>query len=104
MRALFTLVVSWWCQILHFCWSLGIYLVTLVFSTFWVQDIFDFLMAEKLKDMKAAALQKGDKEAIKIIKQLDLIKFQPMTTTQLLGDLVARTVVIAVFLTMSGLL
>lgn len=97
-------MVSWWCSILHFCWNLGIYLVTLIFSTFWVQDIFDFLMAEKIKDMKAAASEKGDREAIKIINQLDLIKFQPMTTSQLLGDLVARTVIIGVFLTLSSLL
>jgi hypothetical protein len=32
-------------------------------------------MAEKIKQMKLAAQSKGDKEATKIIKQLDLIKF-----------------------------
>ena len=60
---------------MHFCWTLFIYIVTLIFSTFWVQDIFDFLMSEKIKQMKLAASAKGDREAIKIIKQLDLIKF-----------------------------
>jgi hypothetical protein len=38
-------------------------------------------MAEKIKAMKEAASVKGDKEADTIVKQLELIKFKPMSTT-----------------------
>ena len=75
LKTLVLLGVSWWSSFLHLCWTLGIYIATLILSTFWVQDIFDFLMAEKLKDIKQASETKGDKEAGKLLKQLEMIKF-----------------------------
>lgn len=79
-------------------------MVTLVFSTFWTQDVFDFLMAEKIKDMKIIAQKNGDKEAINVIKQLGLIKFTPMNPTQTISNMAVRAIIIASFLIVSSII
>lgn len=42
---LFILFFSYGCSLAHFFWTLAIYMVSLVLSTIWVQQIFDYLMA-----------------------------------------------------------
>ena len=76
IKSIFMFSISCGFSIAHGLWSLGIYIVTLVFSTFWVQNIFDFLMTEKIKNMKEIAQKTGDKEAISVVRQLELIKFK----------------------------
>jgi hypothetical protein len=75
LKVLFMSLLSAGCSMVHFFWTLTIYMVSLVLSTIWVQQIFDFLMAEKIKTMKEAAAVKGDMNAIKFVMQLELIKF-----------------------------
>jgi hypothetical protein len=54
-KSLMKLGVSWWFSFLHFWWTLGTYLVTFILSLIWVQELFDYLMAEKLKELKSSA-------------------------------------------------
>jgi hypothetical protein len=58
---------------IHKIWILSIYLVSLVLSTFWVQEIFDHTMTEKIKLTKSK------------------IKFQPLSGKDVLVDLMMRT-------------
>jgi hypothetical protein len=53
--------------------------------------------------MKVIA-QKGDKEAINVIKQLDLIKFTPMSPTQTISNMAVRAIIIASFLILSSII
>jgi hypothetical protein len=61
-------------------------------------------MAEKIKDMKIIAQKNGDKEAINVIKQLDLIKFTPMNPTQTINNMAVRAIIIASFLIVSSII
>jgi len=68
---------------IHQAWLLMIYLVSLVLSTFWTQDIFDHLMEVKIK-------KSGQK-----------VNFKPMKGKDIAVDLISRTVVITVFVVSS---
>ena len=56
-----------------------IYLVSLVLSTFWIQDIFDHLIAEKLKTSKTK------------------LKLRPLKGKDVLSDLFTRTKIMVIF-------
>ena len=79
----------------HYSWVMFIYIATLVLTTFWVQDIYDHLM-----DLKIKQIQK-QKDGDKILKR---IKFTPMEPKDLVSDLVARTVIITIYLVICSLL
>ena len=76
----------------HFSWTLTIYLFTLILSTFWVQDIFDDLMQKKLKKLK-------DKNQL-----IEGVNFEPMTAKDVACDLVGRTLIIAIFISICNIL
>lgn len=42
-------ILAYVISFVHFAWCLGIYLVSMVLSTFWVQDIFDHQIAKMRK-------------------------------------------------------
>ena len=79
----------------HYSWVMFIYIATLVLTTFWVQDIYDHLM-----DLKIKQIQK-QKDGDKILKR---IKFKPMEPKDLVSDLVARTVIITIYLVICSVL
>mmetsp|Transcript_10802 Transcript_10802/g.14537 ORF Transcript_10802/g.14537 Transcript_10802/m.14537 type:complete len:101 (+) Transcript_10802:293-595(+) len=79
----------------HYSWVMFIYIATLVLTTFWVQDIYDHLM-----DLKIKQIQK-EPDADKILSK---IKFKPMEPKDLVSDLVARTVIITIYLVMCSIL
>jgi len=79
----------------HYSWVMFIYIATLVLTTFWVQDIYDHLM-----DLKIKQIQK-EPNADKILSK---IKFKPMEPKDLVSDLVARTVIITIYLVMCSTL
>jgi hypothetical protein len=47
-------------NVLYLFWSVGIWVVSFGFSTLWVQNIHDSLMAKKLAKLKKSAAE-GDK-------------------------------------------
>jgi hypothetical protein len=59
-------------DIAQFMWSALIYLVTLILTTIWVQEIFDYLMDTKIKQLEQKAAS-GDKDVKALLKQLELI-------------------------------
>lgn len=67
-------------SLIHNAWLLLIYVISLVLSTFWTQDIFDHLMAKKIKEIK-----------------LNVV-FNNMGRKEILIDLISRAVVIVVYL------
>ena len=73
-------------DLLHNSWLMFIYIATLVLTTLWVQEIFDHIMDAKLKKIK----ERGEEDK--------RIKFQPLTTKDVLSDLVSRTVIITIYL------
>jgi len=69
-----------------------IYIATLILSTFWVQDIFDYLMEQKISKLK----EEGG--------EVSLIRFQPMSAKQLASDLVGRTMQITIYIILCNLI
>jgi hypothetical protein len=72
-------------SVLHQLYTLFIYTVTLVLSTFWVQDIFDHLLAGYQK--------KNPTE-----------KWQPIGGSQMLVDLIARTILVITYAILCSLI
>ncbi len=71
MQLIFTLI--------HKAWLFVIYLVSLVLSTFWVQDIFDHILAEKIKSSKITK------------------RFKPLSGKDMIADLFTRTKIMVIF-------
>ena len=61
-------------------------------------------MTEKIKNMKEIAQKTGDKEAISVVRQLELIKFKSMNATQIIGDLFGRAITISAFIVISNII
>lgn len=51
---------SWWHTIVHFCWTIGMYLTMFSLSGAWVQQIFDHLVASHPIDFRANFLSEID--------------------------------------------
>lgn len=64
--------------LIHTAWLLMIYIVTLVLSTFWVQDIFDHMMSGMAKKNPS-------------------LNWQPMAGKDVLVDLISRTVIVVIY-------